>query len=120
MSQRGFSNTLVTKHCFAMSTTFTWSIDTLERGTSDGFVFTAHYRVNAADGTYTSGAYGSIGFERPDALIPYSDLTEEQVIGWVQEAIGGPEKVADIEAALQAQLDEQRQPTKANGVPWTE
>jgi len=29
-----------------MSTTFTWGINTLERETSDGFVFTAHYTIN--------------------------------------------------------------------------
>lgn len=103
-----------------MATTFTWSIATLERETSDGYVYTAHYRVDAADDTYTSGAYGSVNFERPEKLIPYSSLTKEQVTGWVQTAIGGEEKVAEIEAALQAQLDEQRQPTKANGVPWGE
>tara|TARA_Y100000004_G_scaffold52143_1_gene57813 strand:+ start:1250 stop:1558 length:309 start_codon:yes stop_codon:yes gene_type:complete len=100
-------------------TTFTWTINQLERETADGFVFTAHYSVNAADDTYTSGAYGSIGFERPDTLIPFSDLTEELVIGWVKEKIGGDEKVQEIEAALQAQLDEQRTPTKASGLPWS-
>lgn len=98
--------------------TFTWTIANLERETADGFVFTAHYTVNAADGTYTSGAYGSIGFQRPDDLIPFAELTEELVVGWVQEALGGDEKVAEIEAALQAQLDEQHNPTKAAGVPW--
>ena len=56
------------------TTVFTWGINTLERETDDGFVFTAHYTVNANDGTYSSGAYGSIGFERPDDLIPYADL----------------------------------------------
>ena len=103
-----------------MSTTFTWSITTLERETSDGYVYMAHYRVNAADDIYTAGAYGSVGLERPETLIPYSNLTEELIIGWVQTAIGGEEKVAEVEAALQAQLDEQRQPTKAKGVPWGE
>lgn len=101
-----------------MATTFTWDINTLDRETSDGYVFTAHYTVNASDDTYSSGAYGSIGFERPETLIPYADLTEEVVIGWVKTALGGDEKVAEIEAALQAQLDEQRAPSKANGVPW--
>jgi len=100
------------------TTTFTWGINTLERETADGFVMTAHYTVNASDGTYSSGAYGSIGFERPDTLTPYADLTEADVIGWVKTALGGDEKVAEIEAALQAQLDEQRAPTKAAGVPW--
>jgi hypothetical protein len=101
-----------------MATTFTWGINTLERETSDGFVFTAHYTISAEDGTYSSGAYGSIGFERPDNLIPFDDLTEDQVIGWVKEAIGGSEKVTEIEAALQQQLDEKHTPTKASGTPW--
>jgi len=99
-------------------TEFTWAIANLERETADGFVFTAHYTVNANDGTYSSGAYGSIGFQRPDNLIPFADLTEELVVGWVKEALGGDEKVAEIEAALQAQIDEQRAPSKAAGVPW--
>jgi hypothetical protein len=101
-----------------MATTFTWGINTLERETSDGFVMIAHYTVNAKDDTYSSGAYGSIGFERPDKLIPYADLTEDLVIAWVKDALGGSEKVAEIEAALQAQIDEQRTPSKAAGVPW--
>jgi len=101
-----------------MATTYNWAISNLERETLDGFVFVAHYTIAANDGTYSSSAYGSIGFERPDNLIPFADLTEELVVGWVKEALGGDEKVAEIEAALQAQLDEQRNPTKAAGVPW--
>ena len=52
-------------------------------------------------------------------MIPYADLTPEIVIGWVQEKPGGEEKVAEIEAALQSQIDEQRMPTAAAGVPWS-
>ena len=100
------------------ATNFTWKIAQLERETADGFVFTAHYTVDANDGTYSAGAYGSVGFERPDNLIPYADLTESVVVGWVQEALGGAEKVAEIQAALQSQLDEQRHPSKAAGIPW--
>jgi len=99
-------------------TEFTWAIANLERETADGFVFTAHYTVNANDGTYSSGAYGSIGFQRPDDLIPFADLTEKLVFGWVKEALGGEEKVESIQTALQAQIDEQRAPSKAAGVPW--
>jgi hypothetical protein len=99
-------------------TTFTWNIANLERETSDGYVYTAHYTVNAADDTYSSGAYGSLGLERGDTLVPFADLTEATVVGWVKDKFG-PEKVTEIEAALQAQLDEQRQPTKAGGLPWS-
>jgi len=97
--------------------TATWKISQLERVTSDGYVYTAHYTVDVEDGTYRAGAYGSVGFERPETLIPFADLTEEQVIEWVKEALGA-DKVLEIGKALLAQLEEQRQPTKAVGVPW--
>ena len=100
-----------------MTTTFSWNIANLERETSDGYVFTAHYTVDANDGTYSAGAYGSIGLERPETLISYSDLTKELVVGWVKDKLG-TEQVEAIEAALQAQLDEQHAPTKAAGMPW--
>lgn len=96
-------------------TTTTWHIAQLERETADGYVFTAHYTIDANDGTYKAGAYGSLGFHRPEGeLIPFADLTEEIVVGWVKERLD----VDQIEAALQSQLDEQRHPSKASGLPW--
>jgi hypothetical protein len=107
------------KSASAPATAFTWAVANLERETADGYVFTVHYTVNANDGTYTAGAYGSIGLERPEEdMVPFAELTEELVIGWVKEKLGGDEKVAEIEAALQARLDEQRAPSKAAGLPW--
>ena len=100
------------------TTTFTWGIANLERETKDGYVYVAHWTVTASDGTYSSSAYGSVGFERPGKLIPYADLTQDTVISWVKEALGGAEKIAELETALQAQIDQQRAPTKAAGVPW--
>jgi hypothetical protein len=104
----------------SITPTTTWGIAQMERHTSDGIVFTVHYTVNANDGTYSSGAYGSVGLEAPEGnVIPYADLTPEIVVFWVQEKLGGEEKVAEISAALQKQIDEQRQPTTAAGVPWS-
>ena len=107
-------------------TTFTWKVANLERNVADGKVYTVHYTVNAlsdqidpnseSGGFYSAGAYGSLGFDG-EVTTPFADLTEEVVIGWVKEQFGA-EKVAEIEAALQAQLDEKVAPTKAAGVPW--
>jgi hypothetical protein len=97
--------------------TITWTIAQLDRETSDGFVFTAHYQIKADNGTYTSGAYGSLAFERPETLVPFSELTQEEVIGWVKDALT-EEKVDEIEAALSTNIAEQVSPTKASGVPW--
>jgi len=102
----------------AMATTqIEWRIANLERETNDGFIFIAHYTINAKSAAYSAGAYGSIGFERPEDLVPYSEITEEMAIQWVKDALT-EEKVEQIEEALQNQLDEQAAPTKAAGVPW--
>ena len=100
-------------------TTFTWNIAQLEREPADGYVFTAHWTVNATetveDKTYSVGAYGSIGFERPEEdLIPFENLTEELVISWIQEKLD----VETYETSLQSQIDEQKTPSKLSGVPW--
>lgn len=101
--------------------TYTWSIANLDRELESGKITTVHYTVSTTDGTYQSGAYGSIGLEAPaegDPVIPYSELTPETVIGWVKEKLGGPEKIDEIHAALENQILEQRQPSKASGLPW--
>jgi len=102
-----------------MATTFTWAVSQLDRETADGYVFTAHYTVNAANSTYSAGAYGSVSFDRPETLVAFSALTEELVISWIQDKLGGEAKVTEIQDALQKQLDEQEAPTKASGVPWS-
>ena len=99
-------------------TTATWRIANLERE-ADGFVFTAHYTVDASDGIHRTSAYGSVGFERPISLIPYSSLTEDQVLGWVKQKLGD-DAINSMEDALIAQLDEQRKPSKMAGIPWQE
>ena len=100
-----------------MTTAFKWAIVNLERYTADGIVMTAHYTVDANDGTYSAGAYGSVGLEQPDPdeIIPYANLTLEIVIGWVQDRLN----VEEIEDSLQAQLDEKNAPTTATGLPWS-
>lgn len=103
-----------------MTTEFNWRIAQLERNIADGVVFTAHYTIDAKDEAYSAGAYGSVGLEQPDpeTMIPFDSLSEEIVVEWVKEKLGGDEKVEEVEAALQAQLDEKHAPTKAAGLPW--
>jgi hypothetical protein len=93
-----------------------WKVANLERNTQDGKVVTVHYTVAATDDTYAASAYGSLGLDG-DVTTPYAELTEDQIVDWVKESFGA-EKIAEIEEALQSQLDEQRAPTKAAGVPW--
>jgi|TARA_R100001509_G_C4675943_1_gene151804 hypothetical protein len=105
-----------------MANTYTWKVGQCDRTLATGVITTLHYTVNATDedGTYSVGAYGSIGLEAPDAddMVAYDDVTEAQAITWAQEALGGADKVAEIHAALDAQLTEKRTPTTGAGTPW--
>ena len=105
-----------------MANTYTWKVANCDRNLADGVITTLHYTVNATDedGVYSVGAYGSIGLEAPDAddMIAYDAVTEAQAITWAQEALGGADKVAEIHAALDAQLTEKRTPTTGTGTPW--
>jgi len=103
------------------TTTFTWAVGTMDRQLSNGAVQTVHYTVSANDGTYSAGAYGSVGLDQPESdsdLTPYADLTEAWAIDAVKAKLGGAEKVTEIETALQGQIDAQRTPVSGSGVPW--
>jgi hypothetical protein len=98
-------------------TTF-WTINQLDRNTSDGFVTTVHYNVTKVDGQFTASTYGTIGYT-PDGseaatMIPFASLTEAQVIAWVKDKLGE----ATVEAALAAQIEAQKNPVSASGLPW--
>ncbi len=103
------------------TTAFTWAVGSMDRQLSNGAVTNVHYTVSASDGTYSSSAYGSVGLDQPEddsELTAYSELTESWAISALQAKLGGADKVAEIEAALQAQITEQRTPTQGSGLPW--
>ena len=105
-----------------MANTYTWKVGQCDRILETGVITTLHYTVSAVteDQVYSTGAYGSIKLEAPDAedMIPYDGVTEAQAVSWVQAAIGGADKVAEVHAALDAQLTEKRTPTTGTGTPW--
>jgi len=93
----------------------TWNISQLDRQTSDGFVTTAHWQANATDGDYSASVISTCSWSDGTATIPYADLTKETVLGWIWA--NGVDKDA-TEAALAAQIELQKNPVKATGVPW--
>ena len=97
-------------------TTFNWQIVQMERLTSDGFVVVVHHNVSAVDDIYTAGTYGTTSYTQTpgDTYIPYVDLTEAVVVGWVQEALGKD----TVEASLQSQIDALKNPVQESGLPW--
>ena len=99
-----------------MNTVFTWSVVQMDRLTSDNYVVTVHYNVSAVDGEYQSSTYGTVSYaqESGQDVIPYQDLTEATVIGWVQTSLGKD----TVEASLQSQIDALKNPVQETGLPW--
>jgi len=92
----------------------TWNISQLDRQTLDGFVTTAHWQANATDGDYSASVYSTCSWSDGTATIPYTSLTKDAVLAWVWESV---DKDA-VEASLAAQIELQKNPVKATGVPW--
>ena len=108
-----------------MSITTTWVIEQMNcYPTSEGqtdVVFNVAWRVNATDGTFYATAYGTVGvtYVAGSPYTPYADLTQAQVVGWVQDAMG-PEQVASIEAGLSANIANQvNPPVVTPPLPWS-
>jgi hypothetical protein len=126
------------------------TINQLERTTADDVVTIAHWSASVVDGDYSASAYGTQSFTR-DAdspeLVPFEDLTEETVVGWVlnsfpkvtvvtQEAVEATydddgnvvtEAVEEVreetdqyqmEVNLLAKIEEQKAPQMVTGKPW--
>ena len=96
----------------------TWTISTLERTLADGGVIVAHWRATAVDGDFSASSYGTVGFT-PDpsdpSFVAYDSITEDMALGWCWA--DGVDKDA-TEASLAAQIEADKNPTHAAGVPW--
>ena len=100
--------------------TIEWKIEQMDRQTSNGLVTTVHWRANASEDSYSATSYGSVGLTAGQSLIPFADLTKEVVIGWVKDKLG-TEQVTAVEESLAAQIEAQKEPVSASGLPaaWT-
>ena len=94
---------------------YSLKVENLQRET-DGYVHTANYVYT---GISTTGSLtkehsvtGIVTFTRPESLIPYNDLTESQVIGWIQTGIGSTEI-----SVMQTELGKFIDPD-IGGTPW--
>ena len=110
----------------------TWSVTNMQHVDADGGVFLVYWSmVAASDGTpsYTASEGGKLRctYDASAAgFIPYADLTENDVLGWVYTSlIEGDETAAEAKARVEADRDGKVQKqidaaaTTASGVPWS-
>ena len=103
---------------------YTWNIVQMDAypqyaGTTD-VVFNVHWTMTGTDGTYTGYVYGSVGIthDADEPFVPYAQLTEEQVVGWVKAALG-EEQVLQYEANVLQQIEDKKNPKVITPeLPW--
>jgi len=89
-------------------------INQLDRNTNGDIVTTVHYSAVKQDGDFSASTYGTVGVEQGDTVIPFASLTEEVVKAWVADKLD----LEAIEANLDAQIELQKNPVSASGLPW--
>ncbi len=84
------------------------------------YVVNVLYEVTGVDGTYTASIGGNTQFNSADqegAFIPYDQLTEATVIGWIPESA-----ITSAQQCVQGQLESLANPpvSPANTpLPWS-
>ena len=107
-----------------MAITYNWLVEQMDcyptYETQTDVVFTIHWRVNATDGKYNVTSYGTQGvtYVPGSSYTPYAQLTQAQVVGWTQDAMGTAQ-VASIEASLATQIANLNNPPVVTpALPW--
>ena len=107
--------------------TFQWVISQLDSKINlDGMqdvISCIHWRYQATeiieDKTYSIDTYGATSIEQPNpqSFVPYADITEAQVIGWLEAVL----PITDMQANLNAQIELLKNPTDiVLPNPWIE
>ena len=99
-----------------MNIAYTWKITQTDYLTADGFINCAHWTCTAVDGDYTASIYSTASWQAGTPTIPYSSVTEAEVLNWVWA--NGVDKQA-TEDALAANIALQKNPVTATGTPWS-
>ena len=87
---------------------YSWIIVQLDCATHipevQDYVVTTHWRYGVSNGTIYTDMYGATGFTvNPEQsnFIPYEDLTEDDVIGWLESTLDVP----TMQVSLATQLE---------------
>ena len=117
-----------------MSLTYTWKIKSLKKQDDpsaelNDIIVQTYWECTGTDSANNSGTFnGATPFEPdrvdPDNFTSYEDLTEAQVISWIQAVVYGcPTYKSHIDQQIQKQIDAIVRPmveVNADALPWAE
>ena len=117
-----------------MAFTYTWKIRSLKKQDDpsaelNDIIVQTYWECTGTDEDDNSGSFhGATPFEPdqvdPDDFTTYEELTETQVLGWIQDVVNGnPGYKAHIDEQIQKQIDAIVRPmveVQSDALPWAE
>ena len=107
-----------------MAITYTWTINSMSTMPTPepDFVVRVMWTLTGTDGTNTASIDGNSTFSQEgETFTPYANLTEAQVLGWVQDDLG-EQGVANTQANVEGQINSMITPPVSPTVeplPWS-
>lgn len=112
--------------------TTTWKINQLKRSPESGLVIKVTYSMvfeleqTVGEKTYKGsnrhvGSINLVGDPNDPNFIPFEQLTEQTIIGWVQSELGSTqinEITSKFQTIIQNQLNQKIAPEFLTGLPW--
>jgi hypothetical protein len=112
-----------------VSTTYTWALKAIKKsdvGGLQGVVLQTYWTCTGTDEEANEGVFSgatpfSMADVSPDDFIPYEDLTEADVLGWIQDVVVG-DYWDHVAQQIAKQIDAKKNPVEevAEGeFPWS-
>jgi hypothetical protein len=104
--------------------TTTWTIANIKRKPDTGLVFEVTYIMNFKLENKEDRHVGMVELEGDASdpnFVPFNELTQETVLGWVQTKLGEEEITriqTQMETRLQERIDRENNPEFLQGLPW--
>jgi hypothetical protein len=113
-----------------VSTTYTWALKTIrktDQSDLQGVIVQTHWTCTGTDTAGNEGVFSGATPFNPQEIDPnnftaYEDLTEAQVLGWIQAVVVG-DYWAHVQAQIAKQIDAKKNPVEevAEGsFPWSQ
>jgi hypothetical protein len=96
---------------------YNWEIINTIRNPETGYINSVDWEIEAEDGDIFVEYSGTIEFkntEQSELIIPYTQVTKETIIDWIENST----EMENIKSILLDSLEERKKPQPISGLPW--
>ena len=95
-----------------------WKINHVERAKSNGFILQVVWECSDQQDADVGRLTDTLGFEIDEPKVPFEQVTEPMIVGWVKEKLG-QHQVSRIESVVQSMIKSNKNADRLVGAPWS-